>query len=247
MAAKKKKKREPGTEIRERSPESGMLEPKPRKLPGEDDPKLSENELFSVSRNPGSKPICHKKRAEDALKEGFPAPQVVDMTGSNQTLAQIQDEDLRERCRGFLTVLLQGGKHRDAMFQYDFNWNHWVNLRHKYRGLHELWLACRDLGDEYRRIIRLDAAHERAVEGVEDPIYSPSGKYLGSRRLYSDRLLELMIKADHPEKFRDRTQVDVVGTVVQIGVGFDRDELKAEVEEAEKQAEDVEVVEPEGE
>jgi len=96
-----------------------------------------------------------------------------------------------------------------------------------------LWVQCRDIGDEYRQVLRSDAAHERAVEGVEEPVFSPSGKCLGSRRVYSDRLLELLLKADNPEKFSDKKQVDVRGTVINLTTGFNRDELRSEIIDAE--------------
>ena len=52
--------------------------------------------------------------------------------------------------------------------------------------------------------------------------------------MYSDRLLELLLKADSPDKFSDRKKVDVSGTVIQLATGFDREQLKEEIlEEAE--------------
>jgi hypothetical protein len=94
------------------------------------------------------------------------------------------------------------------------------------------------MGEEYRSILRMDAGHKRAVDGVEEPIYSPSGKYLGSKTLYSDKLLELLMKADNPERFRDRKEVAVTGTVLNVQLGFDRKALKEELAE-EKIAKDI--------
>ncbi len=42
----------------------------------------------------------------------------------------------------------------------------------------------------------------RAIDGVEEPVYTPSGKLAGTRRIYSDRLLALMARANLPE-YRD--------------------------------------------
>jgi hypothetical protein len=72
------------------------------------------------------------------------------------------------------------------------------------------------------------------VEGVEENVYSPSGKLVGTRRYYSDRLLEMLLKADAPEKFMPKQQVELQGgfTVI-FETGFNRDELREEEADAE--------------
>jgi len=55
-------------------------------------------------------------------------------------------------------------------------------------------------------------AYRRAVEGVEEPMVS-AGVHVTSVRKYSDRLLEFMLKARRPEKYRDRVDVKHSGTV----------------------------------
>lgn len=44
----------------------------------------------------------------------------------------------------------------------------------------------RQRGDRIRESILT-----RAIEGVEEPVYTPSGKLAGTKRVYSDRLLDL--------------------------------------------------------
>jgi hypothetical protein len=51
-----------------------------------------------------------------------------------------------------------------------------------------------------------DEARRRAIEGVEKPIMY-QGKQVGSVREYSDRMLELILKARRPEKYRERHDV----------------------------------------
>jgi len=51
------------------------------------------------------------------------------------------------------------------------------------------------------------AARERAVDGVLRPVYQ-QGALVGHVREYSDRLLELMLRAKRPE-YRERRDVDV--------------------------------------
>ncbi len=206
----------------------------------------SENEQYSVSGNKKAGLPEYKNRKEKLkhqialLKENLPAPKLTDLEITNPVLAQIEEEPLRKRVQQFLQILLGGGKHKDALASSDFTWNHIQNLRHKYNGLHELWVQCRDIGDEYRQVLRSDAAHERAVDGVEEAVFSPSGKCLGSRRVYSDRLLELLLKSDNPEKFSDKRRVDFRGTVINLTPGFNRDDLR---EEMAREAIDVEAEE----
>lgn len=58
------------------------------------------------------------------------------------------------------------------------------------------WDAALDIG--MRRIE--DVAMERALNGVEVPVYS-YGKLVGSRRVYNDRLLMFMLRNRAPERF----------------------------------------------
>jgi len=51
-------------------------------------------------------------------------------------------------------------------------------------------------------------ARRRAVEGVEKPVFY-QGKQCGTIREYSDTLLIFLLKGAMPEKYRDRTTVDV--------------------------------------
>jgi hypothetical protein len=55
-------------------------------------------------------------------------------------------------------------------------------------------------------------AYRRAVEGVTEPVVS-AGKHVTDVQSYSDRLLEFMLKARRPEKYRDRVDVKHSGKV----------------------------------
>ena len=129
----------------------------------------------------------------------------------------------------FLGTLLEGNLHRRAMDNAEFkSWNELVNLFHHTPGLKELYMQCKELGEEFRKILRLDAAHFRAVEGADEPLYSASGKFLGNRKVYSDRLLELLLKADNPDVFREKVSLGGDNTVLSINIGFDRKKLREE-------------------
>jgi hypothetical protein len=165
---------------------------------------------------------------EDLARKDLPTPKIVDLDKAHPVLDGIENTKLRSRASTFLGVLLEAGKHKDAMVKGDFTWNQWANMMHKYEGLRDLYILCKDLGDEYRKILRVDSAHERAVDGVEEPLYSAAGKFLGYKTNYSDRLLELLLKADDPARYRDLKEKSADGTVLNITMGFNRDELKAE-------------------
>ena len=55
-------------------------------------------------------------------------------------------------------------------------------------------------------------AHRRAVTGTNRPIYQ-GGKLVGYERQYSDKLMELLLKANLPDKFADRQKLDISGSV----------------------------------
>jgi hypothetical protein len=61
-----------------------------------------------------------------------------------------------------------------------------------------------EASEQFADHLRLEA-RRRAVEGVTQLVYH-SGVVVGSRREYSDRLLELLLKAKCPE-FKDKTEI----------------------------------------
>lgn len=73
-----------------------------------------------------------------------------------------------------------------------------------------------DLRDEYERARgrhhdQLEAeAIRRGVDGVDEPVYTPSGKLAGMKRVYSDRLLLAVLKARHPA-YRDTRHLELTG------------------------------------
>jgi len=53
------------------------------------------------------------------------------------------------------------------------------------------------------------AAWERAVEGKEEDIVNKDGEIVGTKTVYSDRLMVELLKSNHPEKFRETKQLDI--------------------------------------
>jgi hypothetical protein len=70
-----------------------------------------------------------------------------------------------------------------------------------------------------------EEARRRAVTGVLEPIYQ-RGEKVGVIRKYSDSLLALLLKANKPEKFRERADITSDGKPIPIAiVKMDLDEL----------------------
>ena len=68
-----------------------------------------------------------------------------------------------------------------------------------------------DAAREDARLAKVDeleaAADKRAVDGVLDPVYY-KGKVCGARRRFSDSLLITRLKAEDPDRYRDRKAGD---------------------------------------
>ena len=112
----------------------------------------------------------------------------------------------------------------------------WVEVHpvySQYQNCKAAYAVCRELGEEYRKMVRQDEAHRRAVEGVVENVYSASGKLCGTRTFYSDRLLEVLLKGDSPERYStQRQQVEVQGGVtVVVEAAFDRKALSEVTED----------------
>lgn len=57
-----------------------------------------------------------------------------------------------------------------------------------------------------------DEARRRAVDGVERDVYY-QGDVVGQETVYSDGLLTTLLKANRPEKYRDRLDASIKGSV----------------------------------
>ncbi len=59
------------------------------------------------------------------------------------------------------------------------------------------------VADEVRQIEREETAHQRAVEGEEIPVYTQKGVLAGTYRKASDKLMEILLRASDPAKYRE--------------------------------------------
>lgn len=91
------------------------------------------------------------------------------------------------------------------------------------------------LAKDERHFRKLNAAeealHERGVEGVDEPIINHLGQIVGYKKKYSDRLLEVQLKALDPDKYSDKKDVNVKGLVLNVDMGLRDPVSDAVVEE----------------
>ena len=67
--------------------------------------------------------------------------------------------------------------------------------------------------------------HERAVEGVDEPIVNHLGQIVGYKKKYSDRLLEVQLKALDPDTYSDKNKNENKGLVINVEMGL-REKMK---------------------
>lgn len=124
---------------------------------------------------------------------------------------------LRGRFKKYLSGLANGAGSRAALKKAGLDWatvNRWFGRVPEFRQKIE---RAKAVGELWRKMVREDEAHRRAVEGVKVPLVSggvhlkdENGKPLYRTR-YSDRLLLKLVQADHPEKFARRSVVATTG------------------------------------
>jgi hypothetical protein len=78
---------------------------------------------------------------------------------------------------------------------------HYYAWRRDIPEFREAWDAAIEAGSDLME----DEARRRAVEGYDRPVYQ-GGELVGYVREYSDGLLQFLLKARRPDKFRDRVQ-----------------------------------------
>jgi len=83
------------------------------------------------------------------------------------------------------------------------------------RQSHYLWLKTDDeYAMAYEKVRQMlidtmeDAAYERAVNGIDRKIWF-KGEEVGTQKEYSDTLLALLLKANMPEKYKDKSETTV--------------------------------------
>ncbi|QFT78104.1 hypothetical protein [Erythrobacter sp. THAF29] len=103
-----------------------------------------------------------------------------------------------DRQREFIELLAETGSVRSACRRMGVGEHHIYKLRRhpEAESFRKAWEAALDIG--VQRIE--DVAMDRALNGVEEPVYH-RGEIVGTRRAYNDRLLMFMLERRAPERF----------------------------------------------
>jgi hypothetical protein len=142
--------------------------------------------------------------------------------------AKVIDRRDHPRLKDTLLCIAKGGLEVDLIKEKLFTLTEMSHVAQLDPALKELLNTARELGNEARQAMREDAADTRAIRGIEDPIYDLKGNYVGSRRLYSDTLLALMLKAHNPNKYGTASSASGSGgLVLNVNLGIERDPVKA--------------------
>lgn len=102
------------------------------------------------------------------------------------------------RQREFIALLAETGSVRAACRRLGVGEHHIYKLRQHpdAASFRKAWEAALDMG-----IARIeDVATDRALNGVEEPVYH-AGEIVGARRVYNDRLLMFLLKNRAPSRF----------------------------------------------
>jgi hypothetical protein len=231
------------------NPDPQPIEPNAKKKTGRANPK-STHQSRSRSQRGLSQERTTAYQDEDAsfeltTQEGKDAYDLLIATAPEVDLTQIRH--IEERIPGDRDKLVQvlqnlalGARHREALDQVGWTWSHFTIYRSRYPlFVGDLYNKVQRIGEEMRKVTRLDEAHRRATEGSEEQIFSPSGRLVGTRIKYSDALLSMFLKADHPEKFAERVKVESTGVVLNMHMG-----LRENVRTTAMQQGDIEITSP---
>ena len=219
---------------RDWNPKPMPIEPEAKKPTGRENPQ-STHKSRSNSQRGKSQERTSRYQDEDATfdltPKGAQAYEMLMEAAPEMDLAGLKD--IQERIPGdrdkLITVLenlAMGARHREALDQVDWTWSHFSIYKSKYPLLvGQLYRKVSTLGEDMRKVMRLDEAHRRATDGVEEQMFSASGKYCGTKIRYSDTLLALFLKADDPSKFSERVKVESTGVVLNMHMGL-RDNVR---------------------
>lgn len=108
-----------------------------------------------------------------------------------------------EKQEAFLELLCNGERHLIALKATGMTWRAVSTCLAHDAAFQREYAAAQRIGLEFRDIMRVEAADERAINGWLEPVYQ-QGVEVGAIHRFSDRLMELRLKAADPKKYVDR-------------------------------------------
>lgn len=134
------------------------------------------------------------------------------------------DECLKDRrcIRSALEGIAVGGKMLVVTSKAGFeNWSSFESLAlRKCKAIKKLYLIAKDERKNRRLHGAEEALYERAVEGVDEPMVNHLGQIVGYKKKYSDKLLEVQLKALDPDTYSDKKDKIDKGLVINVEMGL---------------------------
>ena len=130
----------------------------------------------------------------------------------------------RARVAAFIVLTMEGKRFHVAAETVKVPWTsiHLYELHSQ--GFEELYALAKTAGHAVRQEQRENALHRRGVEGWEEPVFR--GKYggqVGTIRRFSDKCLEMALKAGDRKKYGDKVDIDHSGQVIHFHTAGVRD------------------------
>lgn len=146
-----------------------------------------------------------------------------DLNRAEQDLP-VFDECVKDRrdFRSALEGIATGGKMLQVTSKAGFlTWGEFEqHALSKCKAARELYKLAKHERQHRRLMAAEEALHERAVDGVDEPMVNHLGQIVGYKKKYSDRLLEVQLKALDPDKYRDNKQNDTKGLVINVDMNL---------------------------
>jgi hypothetical protein len=109
---------------------------------------------------------------------------------------------LRVRIARCFSMVINGDHWLNAMDETKIPWNLLGSYAARSADFKAIWDRVKDLGEQAIKGRRIQAAHNRAVNGTLRPIYQ-QGKLVGYEPISHDNLLIWLATGDDPAKFRE--------------------------------------------
>ena len=150
-------------------------------------------------------------------------------TLSEFTSFNIYDECKKDRrcIRSALEGIAVGGKMLIVTSKAGFDsWSTFESLAlRKCKAVKKLYLLAKEERKNRRLHGAEEALYERAVEGVDEPMVNHLGQIVGYKKKYSDKLLEVQLKALDPDKYSDKKDKTDKGLVINVEMGLRKKEI----------------------
>ena len=127
------------------------------------------------------------------------------------------------RCiRSALEGIAVGGKMLIVTSKAGFDsWSTFESLAlRKCKAVKKLYLLAKEERKNRRLHGAEEALYERAVEGVDEPMVNHLGQIVGYKKKYSDKLIEVQLKALDPDKYSDKKDKTDKGLVINVEMGL---------------------------